>query len=55
MVGGPLLFVLALFAKKLAEGLALRGVPKSFDKRPANIYLLLDVSGSMKGGKLSRA
>ena len=55
MLGGPLLFVLALYARKLAEDLALRGVPKSFDKRPANIYLLLDVSGSMGGGKLSGA
>ena len=55
MAGGPLLFVLALLAKKLAVDIALRGAAKSSDKRPANIYLLLDVSENMRGSKLSGA
>ncbi len=56
MIGGPLLFALALAARKLAEDMALRGAAKNpEDRRPANIYLLLDVSRSMEGSKLSSA
>ena len=51
MTGGPLLFVLALFARKLAVDIVLRGAAKSSDDRPANIYLLLEVSGSMEGSR----
>ena len=55
IVVGPLLFFLAILAKKLAVDMALRGAVKSSDGRPTNVYLLLDVSGSMEGGKLSGA
>ena len=55
MVGGPLLLLLAVLARKFAVDMAWRGACKISDGRPANIYLLLDVSGSMEGGKLSSA
>ena len=55
MVGAPLLFLLAVLARRFAVDMALRGASKSSDGRPANVYLLLDVSGSMEGGKLSNA
>jgi uncharacterized protein YegL len=55
MLAGPLLFFLAFYARKLAEDMALSGLPKNLEHRPANIYLLLDISGSMGGGKLSGA
>ncbi|MFB3097214.1 MAG: VWA domain-containing protein [Dehalococcoidia bacterium] len=55
MVGGPLLLLLAVLARKFAVDTAWRGARKISDGRPANVYLLLDVSGSMEGGKLSSA
>ncbi len=55
MVGGPLLFLLAVLGRRFAVDLAMRGASKISDGRPANVYLLMDVSGSMEGGKLSSA
>ncbi len=48
MVGGPMLFVLALFARKLAEDIALRGAAKSSDKRPSSLDCPLRMPASTR-------
>ncbi len=48
IVGGPMLFVLALFARKLAEDIALRGAAKSSDKRPSSLDCPLRMPASTR-------
>ena len=55
MVVGALLFGLTLSAMKLAERAALEGAEQGLNKKPASVYLLVDVSTSMRGGKLRGA